>query len=70
MAKIGKPRGTKGAPVVEASDTLKSDRGKNDVSLNFKVSREFAREFKRLALESDMKLNEFLQHLVTLHTKA
>lgn len=70
MAKISKPKGTKGQPVVEASETLTKPPTGVYVGLNFKVEREFAREFKRLALENDMKLNEFLQHLVTLHTKA
>jgi hypothetical protein len=69
MAKIGKPKGTKGAPVVEASQTLHTAPSGDYVGLNFKVSREFAREFKRLALENDMKLNEFLQFLVEQHRK-
>ena len=70
MATIAKPKGTKGQPVAEASDTLTKPPSGGYVGLNFKVEREFAREFKRLALEQDMKLNEFLQHLVKLHTKA
>lgn len=70
MAKIAKPKGTKGQPVVEASDTLTKPASGGYVGLNFKVERAFAREFKRLALEQDMKLNEFLQYLVKLHTKA
>jgi hypothetical protein len=68
MAKIGAPKGTKGQPVAEASQTLHTAPSSELVGLNFKVSREFAREFKRLALEHDMKLNEFLSHLVKLHT--
>ena len=70
MANIAKPKGTKGQPVAEASETLTKPPSGDLVGLNFKVSREFAREFKRLALENDMKLNEFLAHLVKLHTKA
>jgi hypothetical protein len=64
MAKIAKPKGTKGQPIAEASQTLHTAPSGELVGLNFKVSREFAREFKRLALENDMKLNEFLQYLV------
>ncbi len=64
MATIAKPKGTKGQPVAEASDTLTKPPSGGYVGLNFKVEREFAREFKRLALENDMKLNEYLVYLV------
>ncbi len=69
MAKIAKPKGTKGHPVTEASDTLTKPSSSEYAGLNFKVSPEFARKFKQLALDHNMKLNEFLQHLVRLHTR-
>ena len=54
MAKIAKPKGTKGQPAEEASQTL-SQNGEL-IGLNFKIEPEFRREFKTYAAEHDLSM--------------
>lgn len=53
----------KGAPpkLEEASTNLSKQASSASVNMNFKVPAEFAKEFKQVALDQDMKLVELLR---------
>lgn len=61
MAKIAKPKGTKG----QASQTL-SQNGEL-IGLNFKIEPEFRREFKTYAAEHDLSMVDLLKESFALH---
>lgn len=65
MAKFKKPtaKARKGAPpkLEEASTNLSKQPSSASVNMNFKVPAEFAKEFKQVALDHDMKLVELLR---------
>jgi hypothetical protein len=58
MAKIAKPKGTKGKPVAQTTDNLDTE---DLVGLNFKVPASFRREFRTYASEHDMSMRELLE---------
>ena len=65
MAKIAKPKGTKGQPTEEASQTL-SQTGEL-IGLNFKIEPEFRREFKTYAAERNLSMVDLLKESFALH---
>ena len=60
MAKIAKPKGTKGKPVTQTTNNLNTQE-EEMAPLNFKVSKSFKREFKTYASEHDMSMRELLE---------
>ena len=65
MAKIAKPKGTKGQPAKEASQTL-SQNGEL-IGLNFKIEPEFRREFKTYAAKRDISMVDLLKESFALY---
>ena len=59
MAKIAKPKGTKGKPSSQTTDNL-NDREEELAPLNFKVSRSFKHEFRTYASERNITMRELL----------
>jgi hypothetical protein len=60
MAKVPVTKKTRPAPAI-ADDPVRNQEQEALAPLNFKVAREFRREFKTFASQHDMKMVELLQ---------
>jgi hypothetical protein len=58
MAKIQKPKGTKGKPTQQTTANLESEEL---VAMNFKVDKTFRREFRTYASDHDMSMVDLLK---------
>ena len=67
MAKIAKPKGTKGQPAEEASHALSAGDVGELIGLNFKIEPEFRREFKTYAAERNLSMVNLLKESFALH---
>ena len=68
MAKIAKPKGTKGEPTEEPSQNLIQNG--EFIGLNFKVESEFRKEFKIFAAEKGLSMVDLLKESFTQYKES
>jgi len=71
LKKIKKGKGSKGTPPVSptTNNLNTSANGSEDKILNFKVSEEFKKKFKRLALDEDKTMRELFMAMYNTYTE-